>query len=89
MVQKAVAAGEMTREQGYTDPAAQLDFLYDEEVGFRICEVNSSPGFEGLEQACDVDVAAALFQYLDVKFRISAKARARILEQSKKDGPAD
>jgi gamma-F420-2:alpha-L-glutamate ligase len=68
---------------------AGLDFLYDEEVGFRICEVNSSPGFEGLEQACDVDVAAALFQYLDVKFRISAKARARILEQSKKDGPAD
>lgn len=60
---------------------AGLDFLYDEEVGFRICEVNSSPGFEGLEQACDVDVAASLYQYLDVKFRISAKKRARILEQ--------
>lgn len=60
---------------------AGLDFLYDEEVGFRICEVNSSPGFEGLEQACDVDVPAALYQYLDIKFRISVKARARILEQ--------
>jgi gamma-F420-2:alpha-L-glutamate ligase len=60
---------------------AGLDFLYDEEVGFRICEVNSSPGFEGLEQACGVDVAASLYQYLDVKFRISAKKRARILEQ--------
>ncbi len=30
MVQKAVAAGEMTRAQGASDPAAQLDFLYED-----------------------------------------------------------
>ncbi len=58
---------------------AGLDFLYDEEVGFRICEVNSSPGFEGLEATCDVDVPAFIYQYLDVKFRISRKAKARLL----------
>jgi gamma-F420-2:alpha-L-glutamate ligase len=58
---------------------AGLDFLYDDEVGFRICEVNSSPGFEGLEATCDVDVPTAVFRYLDVKFRISDKAKARHL----------
>lgn len=31
MVQKAVAAGEMTPEQGHNDPAAKLDFLFDDE----------------------------------------------------------
>lgn len=60
---------------------AGLDFLYDEEVGFRICEVNSSPGFEGLESTCDVDVPAFIYEYLDVKFRISRKAKARLLAQ--------
>lgn len=60
---------------------AGLDFLYDEEVGFRICEVNSSPGFEGLEATCDVDVPSFVYQYLDVKFRISTKAKARLLAQ--------
>jgi len=63
---------------------AGLDFLYDDEVGFRICEVNSSPGFEGLEAACGVDVPAFIYQYLDVKFRISAKAKARLLGRPKK-----
>ena len=58
---------------------AGLDFLYDDEVGFRICEVNSSPGFEGLETTCDVDVPTAVFRYLDVKFHISDKAKARHL----------
>ncbi len=61
---------------------AGLDFLYDEEVGFRICEVNSSPGFEGLEATCGVDVPAFIYEYLDVKFRISRKAKARLLGQT-------
>jgi gamma-F420-2:alpha-L-glutamate ligase len=63
---------------------AGLDFLYDEEIGFRICEVNSSPGFEGLEATCDVDVPAFIYQFLDVKFRISSKVKARMLDQLKK-----
>ena len=31
--------------------------------GYRLCEVNSSPGFEGLERATGVDCAAAMLDY--------------------------
>lgn len=58
---------------------AGLDYLYDDEVGLRILEVNSSPGFEGIEATCDVDVAAAVFRFLDVKLRLSNKAKARVM----------
>jgi gamma-F420-2:alpha-L-glutamate ligase len=56
-----------------------IDLLYDDEVGMRICEVNSSPGFEGLEKTCGVDVPMALYRYLDIRYRISNKAKARML----------
>ncbi len=62
---------------------AGLDFLYDDEIGFRTLEVNSSPGFEGLEKACKVDVAAAIFRFLDVKLRLSNKHKARLMGWSK------
>lgn len=78
----ALSVAEVMRELDMD--MAGLDFLYDEEIGFRICEVNSSPGFEGLETTCDVDVPAFIYQYLDVKFRISAKTKARMLGRSKK-----
>jgi len=58
---------------------AGLDYLYDDEVGLRILEVNSSPGFEGLEKICGVDVAAAVFRFIDVKLKISNKYKAEIL----------
>ncbi len=58
---------------------AGLDYLYDDEIGFRILEVNSSPGFEGLENTCGVDVAAAVFRFLDVKLHISNKHKARLM----------
>jgi gamma-F420-2:alpha-L-glutamate ligase len=61
---------------------AGLDYLYDEDIGFRICEANSSPGFEGLEAACGVDVPAFVYQFLDVKFRVSAKTKRKLLESS-------
>ncbi|NPA95544.1 MAG: RimK family alpha-L-glutamate ligase [Thermodesulfobacteria bacterium] len=62
---------------------AGLDYLYDDEVGMRILEVNSSPGFEGLEKTCKVDVAAAVFRFLDVKLKFSNKYKARVLGWSK------
>lgn len=40
---------------------AGVDILFDEK-GYRVCEVNSSPGFQGLEAACGVDVPALVFQ---------------------------
>ena len=58
---------------------AGLDYLYDDEIGMRILEVNSSPGFEGLEQTCGVDVAAAVFRFLDVKLKLSNKFKARVM----------
>jgi ribosomal protein S6--L-glutamate ligase len=38
---------------------AGVDLLEDRE-GPRVIEVNASPGFEGLERVCDVDVAGAI-----------------------------
>jgi len=58
---------------------AGFDYLYDDEIGLRILEVNSSPGFEGLEKTCQVDVAAEVFRFLDVKLKISNKYKARVL----------
>jgi hypothetical protein len=34
---------------------AGIDILFDED-GYRICEANSAPGFQGLEKACDISV---------------------------------
>jgi len=58
---------------------AGFDFLYDDAIGFKILEVNSSPGFEGIEKTCGVDIAAAVYRLLDVKLRISNKYKAKIM----------
>ena len=42
---------------------AGIDFLFDES-GFKICEVNSSPGFLGLESCCNVNVAEEVFSFV-------------------------
>ncbi len=39
---------------------AGVDILFDKD-GYRICEANSSPGFQGLEKACGISVPAACF----------------------------
>ncbi|MDR7154754.1 gamma-F420-2:alpha-L-glutamate ligase [Sphingobium xenophagum] len=41
-----------------------IDILFDED-GYRICEANSAPGFQGLEQACGVDVPAAILGWIE------------------------
>jgi len=38
-----------------------IDLLFTED-GFKICEANSIPGFEGMEQACDINVPAAILK---------------------------
>lgn len=43
---------------------AGIDILFDEE-GYRICEANSAPGFQGLERACAIDVPAAIFDWIE------------------------
>lgn len=39
---------------------AGVDILFDTS-GYRICEANSSPGFQGLEKACNISVPDAIF----------------------------
>jgi len=53
---------------------AGIDLLFDDK-GFKICEVNSSPAFEGLEIACNKNIAAEIIQY--VKLRIEMKSNGK------------
>ncbi|MGA3013241.1 MAG: RimK family alpha-L-glutamate ligase [Bacteroidales bacterium] len=53
---------------------AGIDLLFDGD-GFKICEVNSSPGFEGLEKACNKNIAREIIQF--IKLRIDMKAKGK------------
>ena len=55
---------------------AGVDVLFDEN-GYRICEANSSPGFQGLERACDVDVPELVFVAMSRKFGLPLRHSAR------------
>lgn len=46
---------------------AGIDILFDEN-GYRICEANSAPGFQGLERACAIDVPEMVFLAMGKKF---------------------
>lgn len=39
-----------------------IDLLFDKD-GYKICEANSSPGFEGFEKACGMNVAKEIVKY--------------------------
>lgn len=43
---------------------AGIDILFDDD-GYRICEANSAPGFQGLERACSIDVPSAVFDWVE------------------------
>jgi gamma-F420-2:alpha-L-glutamate ligase len=45
---------------------AGIDLLFDKE-GFKVCEANSAPGFEGMEQYCNTDIAKAITDYISFK----------------------
>jgi len=49
---------------------AGIDILFDEH-GYRICEANSSPGFQGLEAACRISVPDAIFNAMHEKFGLA------------------
>ncbi len=40
-----------------------IDLLFDGER-FKICEANSSPGFQGLEKCCKVDIPQEIYKYI-------------------------
>lgn len=43
-----------------------IDLLFDKDH-FKICEVNSSPGFQGLESCCNVNIPKEIYTYLKLK----------------------
>lgn len=45
---------------------AGIDLLFDNDH-FKVCEANSSPGFEGLEKACNLNVPQDIFHYLRIR----------------------
>ena len=45
-----------------------VDLLFDDD-GFKICEINSSPGFQGMEEYVGVDVPDQIFKYIQIKAR--------------------
>lgn len=51
---------------------AGIDLLFDKD-GYKICEANSAPGFEGFEKYCGVDIAAEIAQY--IKYKLSLNGR--------------
>jgi gamma-F420-2:alpha-L-glutamate ligase len=51
---------------------AGVDILFDT-VGYRVCEVNSSPGFQALEKACGLDVPTEIFRSMYEKYRFAGK----------------
>jgi len=53
---------------------AGVDLLFDDD-GFKICEVNSSPGFEGLELACEKNIAREIIQFIKIRLNMKAKGK--------------
>jgi gamma-F420-2:alpha-L-glutamate ligase len=53
---------------------AGVDILFDEK-GYRVCEANSSPGFQGLEKACNVSVPELIFAAMRERLGLPARPR--------------
>lgn len=53
---------------------AGIDLLFDKNH-FKICEINSSPGFEGLESCCDINIPKELFHYLQIRLGMFPEKR--------------
>lgn len=55
---------------------AGIDILFDQD-GYRICEANSAPGFQGLERACEIDVPEMVFLAMGRKFGLPIRHSER------------
>jgi gamma-F420-2:alpha-L-glutamate ligase len=56
---------------------AGIDILFDANGAYRVCEANSSPGFQGLERACGVDVPELVFLAMARKFGLALRHSER------------
>jgi RimK family alpha-L-glutamate ligase len=50
---------------------AGVDILFDEKNNYRICEINSYPGFEGFEKATKINVPEEIFNYIKIRLENS------------------
>ncbi len=50
---------------------AWVDLLFDKDSGYKICEVNASPGWKGLEQATGVNIAGEIINYIVRRYNIN------------------
>lgn len=57
-------ATQCSKEMGLD--VAGIDLLYDHDH-FKICEANSSPGFEGLEKVVDINIPREIFHYIRIR----------------------
>ena len=46
---------------------AGVDILFDKDNSYRICEINSYPGFEGFEKATGLNVPEEIFNYIKLR----------------------
>ena len=56
---------------------AGVDLLFDKDH-YKICEVNSSPGFEGMEQATDRNIPGEIFHYMKIRLGIFPKMSVQV-----------
>src|SRR4051794_27476156 len=59
---------------------AGVDILIDKDT-YRICEINSSPGFQGFELATGIDVAKRIVEY--AKFRTGVWQKTSLVPRRK------
>ncbi len=66
---------------------AGVDILFDTD-GYRVCEVNSAPGFQGLEKACGLSVPDEIFRAMRAKLglppRTPLSSWQRVLDSTRK-----
>ena len=62
---------------------AGVDLLFDGDH-YKVCEANSSSGFEGIESCCDINIAKEIFHFIRVRKGIFKKG-----SKSKKTDKAD
>lgn len=53
---------------------AGVDLLFDGD-NYKVCEVNSSPGFEGFEKATNLNVPQEIYHYIQVRLDGSLYAK--------------
>lgn len=55
---------------------AGVDILFDED-GYKVCEANSAPGFQGLERACAIDAPKLILLAMSRKFGLPLRHSER------------